>query len=62
MESLVHLFGQMNYMTIFILMAIESSILPVPSELVMIPAGWLASTGQLNPYIAVLVGGVGSVV
>lgn len=62
MESLVHLFGQMNYMTIFILMMMESSILPVPSELVMIPAGWLASTGQLNPYLAILVGGVGSVV
>lgn len=56
MESLVHLFGQIDYMTIFILMAMESSILPVPSELVMIPAGWLVSKGELDPVLAVLAG------
>lgn len=56
MESLIHLFGQIDYMTIFILMAMESSILPVPSELVMIPAGWLVSKGELDPVLAVLTG------
>ena len=54
LESLVHLFGQIDYTAIFILMAMESSILPVPSELVMIPAGWLVSTGQLDPILAIL--------
>lgn len=50
----MHLFGQLDYTAIFILMAMESSILPVPSELVMIPAGWLVSTGQLDPILAIL--------
>ena len=35
-------------------MALESSLIPVPSELVMIPAGYRASLGELNPWLAVL--------
>ena len=41
-------------------MALESSLFPVPSELVMIPAGYLAAAGNLDPYLATLVGGAGS--
>ncbi|MEP6475438.1 MAG: DedA family protein, partial [Gemmatimonadota bacterium] len=43
------------------LMAIESSILPLPSELVMPPAGYLAAKGQMDPVLAVLAGTVGSI-
>jgi len=43
-------------------MALESSLFPVPSELVMIPAGYLAATGQLNPVLCVLAGTAGSVI
>lgn len=50
------------YVGIFILMAMESSIMPVPSELVMIPAGISAMSGSMNPYLATLIGGLGSVV
>jgi membrane protein DedA with SNARE-associated domain len=56
-QGLAHL----GYWQIFLLMAMESSILPVPSELVMIPAGYLAKQGQLDPLLAVLAGGSGSV-
>lgn len=51
---------QLGYTEIFFLMAMESSLLPVPSELVMIPAGYLAAQGVLNPWLAALVGGLGS--
>ncbi len=61
-ESLFAFFGTLSYMDIFILMAMESSIIPVPSELVMIPAGWIAASGWLDPFLATLVGGIGSVV
>ncbi len=42
-------------------MTLESSIVSVPSELVMIPAGWAAASGTLDPYLATLVGGLGSI-
>lgn len=38
-DSLINYFGTIGYLDIFILMTMESSIIPVPSELVMIPAG-----------------------
>ena len=52
--------AQLGYLEIFLLMALESSLFPVPSELVMIPAGYLASTGKLDPVLVVLTGGAGS--
>ncbi|HSW13755.1 MAG TPA: DedA family protein [Solimonas sp.] len=54
--------SQLGYAEIVFLMALESSLFPVPSELVMIPAGYLAAKGQLNPVLAVLAGGVGSLI
>src|SRR3546814_19674956 len=41
-------------------MALESSLVPIPSELVMIPAGYLAAQGSLDPLLATLAGGSGS--
>lgn len=52
--------AQLGYVEIFFLMAMESSLLPVPSELVMIPAGYLAARGELDPALAALAGGCGS--
>jgi membrane protein DedA with SNARE-associated domain len=51
----------LGYPGIIILMAIESSVLPLPSELVMPPAGYLAAKGQMNAWIAVAAGTLGSV-
>ncbi|MBI2383367.1 MAG: DedA family protein [Gammaproteobacteria bacterium] len=42
-------------------MALESSLFPVPSELVMIPAGYLARAGSLDPVLAAVAGMLGSV-
>lgn len=60
-EWLGQLYAHLGYPQIVLLMALESSIFPVPSELVMIPAGYLAHQGQLNALTAVLCGGLGSV-
>jgi membrane protein DedA with SNARE-associated domain len=52
----------MGYPGIFLLMAMESSVIPIPSELVMPPAGYLAQQGQMNMALAILCGTVGSLV
>jgi membrane protein DedA with SNARE-associated domain len=51
----------LGYPGIIVLMAIESSVLPLPSELVMPPAGYLAAKGQMNAVVAVAAGTLGSV-
>jgi membrane protein DedA with SNARE-associated domain len=50
----------MGYPGIFFLMAMESSIFPVPSELVMPPAGYLAHQGKMNIGLVILCGTFGS--
>ena len=52
----------LGYPGIFLLMAMESSVIPVPSELVMPPAGYLAQQGQMHMPIAILCGTAGSLV
>jgi len=59
---LLNTIGSMGYPGIFILMAMESSVIPVPSELVMPPAGYLAHQGEMNIWVAILMGTVGSLV
>ncbi len=57
---LVESIGAMGYPGIFVLMAMESSVIPIPSELIMPPAGYLAQAGQMNMLIAILCGTLGS--
>ena len=59
---LLNTLNAMGYPGIFALMAMESSIIPLPSELVMPPAGYLAHQGQMNIWIAILIGTIGSLV
>lgn len=61
-DWLVATIGAMGYPGIFILMAMESSVFPVPSELVMPPAGYLANRGEINIWFAILTGTLGSLV
>ena len=51
---------QWGYLGIILLMAMESSILPVPSEIVIPPAAFLAMEGKLNTFGVIAAGTVGS--
>jgi len=57
---LVDTIGVLGYPGIFILMAMESSVIPIPSEVVMPPAGYLAQQGQMTLWMAILCGTAGS--
>ncbi len=59
---LVLTIGALGYPGIFLLMAMESSVIPLPSELVMPPAGYLAQQGHMNMAIVILCGTAGSLV
>lgn len=49
-----------HYLGVFLLMAMESSVLPVPSELVIPPAAYWASQGEMSMPGVVLAGTAGS--
>lgn len=52
--------ANINYWTVTLLMSIESSFLPLPSEFVIPPAGWKAAQGEMNIFIIVLCAVTGS--
>lgn len=51
-----------NYYTITLLMAIESSFVPLPSEVVIPPAIWKAASGELNIYLVVMFATFGAII
>jgi membrane protein DedA with SNARE-associated domain len=57
---LVDTIGSLGYFGIFALMFLESSFFPFPSEVVMVPAGYLAFKGEMNLFIAIAMGILGS--
>jgi len=59
-QWLLDTIGSMGYPGIFLLMAMESSVIPLPSELVMPPAGYLAFQGNMNLGAAIVCGTLGS--
>ncbi len=59
-DYLVETIGSLGYAGIFLLMFLESTFFPFPSEVVMIPAGFLAFKGEMNLYIVLLMGILGS--
>lgn len=68
MEQLVQLFQwtvewikAVGYPGVFVLMTLESTFIPIPSELVMPQVGYLAATGQMNFWIGLLMCTTGSV-
>ncbi len=58
---LIETVSTLGYPGIVLLMAIESSILPLPSELIMPPAGYLAAKGRMDPFLALAAGTIGSI-
>jgi membrane protein DedA with SNARE-associated domain len=54
------LLNNLNYYTILLLMLLESTVIPVPSELVVAPAAYHAAGGGLNVVLVVLFATIGA--
>ena len=60
-ELTAHIMADFGYLGIFLGMFIESTIIPIPSEIIMIPAGIASSKGILNIYLVIIYGIAGNV-
>lgn len=56
------LLDNLNYWYIIILMAIESSFIPFPSEVVVPPAAYKAANGEMNVVLVVIAATVGALI
>ncbi len=57
---LVEAIGYLSYTGVFLLMFLESSLFPFPSEVVVPPAGYLAAQGRMDLTLVILAGTGGS--
>lgn len=55
-------FANLNYFTITLLMAIESTIVPLPSEAIIPFAAWKAASGEMNVFLVVFFGTLGALI
>ncbi|MBQ9201144.1 MAG: DedA family protein [Bacteroidales bacterium] len=63
MESLAFIqwcLDHLNYWTVTLLMALESSFIPFPSEIVVAPAAYNAAAGELNIFLVIVFATVGA--
>jgi membrane protein DedA with SNARE-associated domain len=61
-DWILGIISSLGYFGVFGLMFLENLFPPIPSELIMPLAGFLAARGEMNPVAVVLVGTLGSVV
>lgn len=65
MSEIIHFIleasSELGLLGVFLLMTLESCFFPFPSEVVMIPAGYLAFKGEMNLFLVILLGILGSI-
>lgn len=59
LTSLITTYG---YLAVFVLMTLESALIPIPSEITMVFAGFLSGSGHLNIWLVILIGALGNLV
>lgn len=59
---IIHLIQTTNYFGVFILMSLESALIPIPSEVTMSFAGFLANKGLLSLPLIIITGALGNLI
>ncbi len=60
-DAFLQIFSGLGYLGVFFLMVVESSFIPFPSEVIIPPAAYLASRGQMDIFLVIISGVLGSV-
>jgi len=60
-DRLLDLFGRYGYFVIFVPVLLETAGLPLPGETTLLLSGVAASTGRIDPWIAIAVGSVAAI-
>lgn len=61
LDLIVTFVKEFGYLGIFVMTFLESTFLPIPSEITMIPAGYLISKGEMNAAITLIASTAGTV-
>ena len=60
LEILINFVNSIGYLGVYIYMVLVGTFIPVPSELVLLPAGYLAAKGEKNLFLLWISGALGS--
>ncbi len=60
MNFITSLLANLNYGTVFFLMLLESTVVPVPSEFVVTPAAYYAAGGHMDVFLVILFATIGA--
>ncbi len=61
-SAIIHFIQSLGYFGIFLLMTLESALIPIPSEITMPFSGSLVVLGTFNFWVVVLLGTIGNLV
>lgn len=61
-QWIIHVISTLGYPGIILTMAIESALIPLPSEVIMPFSGFLVSTGKFNIHLVAISGAVGNLI
>ena len=61
-QGIIHFIQSTGYFAVFIFMTLESALIPIPSEVTMPFAGFLAQQGHVNFLLVVFVGALGNLI
>jgi len=59
-QNLTSLINTYGYVAVFLLMTAESALIPIPSEITMTFAGFLAGSGHMSIWLVILIGALGN--
>lgn len=59
---LTNIISTYGYLAVFVFMTLESCLIPIPSEVTMLFAGFMSGLGVMNIWWVILIGAVGNVI